>query len=223
MDWQGLPFGGPSSPAREAWRKLFGEPPPPTPAELEAQQRALDAALERVYPAIETGDVGLVLRVLHECPCLAQLFHADGLLRYAIECDQYGVLEALLGAGIPADTIDESGTTPLMDAAASGRLETARRLLQAGADPNVLPEQYDRKIDPDAYGHSALFFALCRAGREMVDLLVPVTRAEVRELAQEAHRREQRFAREDAAAKVAADGAGSTAPCVAKDLEPPRL
>jgi hypothetical protein len=191
MDWQELPFGQPESPAREAWRRLFGEPPPPTPEELEEQQRRIDAALERVYPAVEAGDVPLVLGILQKCPSLGQPFFADALLRYAIECNQYGVLDALLGAGIPADLIDELGTTPLMAAACAGRLKMARRLLQAGADPNILPEHHYRKVDPDDYGHCALFFALCRADQAMVDLLTPVTRPEFRELAHEGFRRRQ--------------------------------
>jgi hypothetical protein len=198
MDRHEWPFGEPASPAREAWRKLFGEPPPPSPEEFEARQRELDAALERVYPAAAAGDVESVLLTLQECPSLGSPFFADALLRYAIECDQLAVVEALLGAGIPPDTIDELGTTPLMDAAALGRLAIARRLLQGGADANVLPEHYDRKIDPDDYGRSALYFALCRADQAMVDLLTPATLPEVRELAREAHRRRQQFADEGA-------------------------
>jgi hypothetical protein len=197
MDRHELPFGEPASPAREAWRKLFGEPPPPSPEELEARQRELDAALERVYPAVAAGDAESVVRALHESPSLASTSEADGLLRYAIECDQLAVVEALLGAGIPADTIDESGNTPLIHAAALGRLAIARRLLQGGADPNVLPEHHDRKINPDDYGHSALFFALRGIDLAMIDLLTPATLPEVRELAWEALRRRQQSAGED--------------------------
>jgi hypothetical protein len=194
--WESPPFGEAWSPARDAWRKLFGEPLPPTPEEWQARQRELDAAVERAYPAIEAGDARAVLRALHECPCLTLPAVADGLLRYAIACDQDAVLEALLGAGIPADSIDESGATPLMEAAARGRLEMARRLLRAGADPDVLPEDYYHKLGPDDAGRSALFFALCRADGPLVDLLAAATRPEVRALAREAHRRWQEAGRE---------------------------
>ena len=195
-EWQELPFGQPDSPARTAWRKLFGEPPPPTREEVETWWRAIDAVLERAYSAITNGDVEQVLRILQECPDLIQHYPGSELLRYAIECNQYGALEALLGAGVPADCIDELGSTALMDAAMAGRLEMARRLLQAGADPNVLPEHYDRKIDPEVFGRSALFFALCRDDRAMVDLLSPATRQEVRALAHQAHHRWQQEAGE---------------------------
>ena len=181
-EWE-VPFGEPESPARRAWRKLFGEAPPPTPAEVEAWRYEFDAALERACPLIASGQVQPLLAILQDCPGLAQSLHGDALLRYAIECDRYDVLDALLCVGIRQDRIDENGTTPLMDAAAAGRLEMVCRLLQAGADPNVLPEDHDRKIDREFYGEGHFFFALCRDDRALVALLSAVTRPKVRERA----------------------------------------
>jgi ankyrin repeat protein len=186
-----LPFGQPASPALEAWRKLFGEPMPSTIEDVDQWQRELDDARECVYPAIANGDIQQVLKFLRACPSLT--LESDELLRQAIESDQTAVREALLDAGIPATCINESGITPLMNAATEGRLTIARRLLQAGADPNVLPEHWDRKIDPEFYGESALFQALCRGDEAMIDLLSRVTEPAIRELSYHAHCRWQRL------------------------------
>lgn len=189
FDQAEMPFGEPSSPEKEAWRKLFDQPAPLTLEEVQASLRELDAALERIYPAIAHGDVELVLNVVRDYPRVID--EADELFQRAIACNQYGVLDALLEAGLPAACINESGITPLMEAATAGHLEMVRRLLQAGADPNVLPEHHDRKIAPDAYGESAFFFALCLGDRALIDLLAPVTQPAVRSLAHQAHRRRQ--------------------------------
>ena len=50
-EWD-IPPGVPASPAREAWRKLFGELPPPTPDEDAMRQREIEEALERIYDAV---------------------------------------------------------------------------------------------------------------------------------------------------------------------------
>lgn len=49
--------------------------------------------------------------------------------------DVEGVAQELRG-GVPVDTIDEFGTTPLMIAAEHARIECMRLLLNAGADIN---------------------------------------------------------------------------------------
>src|SRR5580704_1192513 len=67
-----LPFEEPELPARDAWRKLIGEPPRLTCEEVEAWRREIDSALERVYPAIASGKVEQALGFLQDCPALAQ-------------------------------------------------------------------------------------------------------------------------------------------------------
>jgi len=205
-----MPFGEPESPARDAWRKLFDGPTRPTAREIEAWRREIDAAMERADLAIERCDIDQLLQILRDCPAFSQSPSADDLLRHVIKGNQHEALDALLQSGIPADLIDEGGTTPLMDAAGEGRLEMARRLLEAGADPNVLPEHHSRKIDPEAYGMCALYFALCRDDRAMMDLLSPVTRPEVRALAYQAHQRWQEAEARSNGAKIAQTEAEET-------------
>jgi ankyrin repeat protein len=94
-----------------------------------------------------------------------------------------GAVAELLEAGVSPDQISESGGTPLMAAAWGVHLEAARRLLDAGADPHILVEDHCHDGDPDVVGRCALFFALAKGLRELIDLLEPVTRPEVRELA----------------------------------------
>ena len=94
----------------------------------------IDDAMERAYPAIASGNVQQLLLILRDCPALAQSPSAD-LVRYAIERDQFDVLDALLQAGIPADRIDEMGTTALMDAAATGHLEMGAGCFRPGLTP----------------------------------------------------------------------------------------
>jgi hypothetical protein len=109
---------------------------------------------------------------------------AGQTLEYAIERGLVRVVSALLEAGCPADGIDEHGFTTLMHAACYGHVEISRLLLGAGADPDVVAEDF---VD----GRCALHLALYLGHRDLVDLLEPVTRPEVRTLAFEGV--EQRF------------------------------
>jgi hypothetical protein len=172
----------------------------------------LEAALEKADAAVDNNDIVALRLIVQEFQQLIRHpFLAQPLLERAIEQNRIEAVAALLDEGSPANTIDELGGTPLMVAAHGGRLESVRLLLRAGADPNVLPETYDRKVDPDDYGHSALFFALQRRDREVSDLLSAVTRPEIRELAQEALERHRNNFQHDL---------GETS--CAKDRKPPR-
>lgn len=64
----------------------------------------------------------------------------------------YIIVDQLLRAGAGVDVTDDAGGTPLIAAAAQGRLEIVQRLLAAGADP--------RK--PNAQGVAAYAAALAR-------------------------------------------------------------
>ena len=91
------------------------------------RQREIEDALERIYDAARHGNPESVVEILRGCPDLIRSAYADALLEFAIERGQRAVVDALLKAGIPADSINESGGTPLMKAAWLGRLEIARR------------------------------------------------------------------------------------------------
>ena len=55
----------------------------------------------------------------------------------ALEELRYDVFDQLLIAGAQVNTVNFGGHTPLMQAARNGAVEQARRLLSAGADPNI--------------------------------------------------------------------------------------
>jgi hypothetical protein len=162
-------------PDEEAW--LEDETPT-------ADDVAFEKALERASEAIREGDADGLVRVFVEEPVLAgNLFWTAPLLGLAAEAGGAGAIAVLLEAGVPPGTINESGGTPLMAAAWSNHLEAARLLLDAGADPNILVEDHCHGGDPDVVGRSALFFALAKGHQDLVNLLEPVTRPDVRDLA----------------------------------------
>jgi protein DGCR14 len=146
--------------------------------------RAVCQFRQRAAAAIEAGDDAALRRDLAEYPGLVTHFNfSESLLNRAAELGRAGAVAALLEAGAPPDLTDESGGTPLMAAAWDGHLEVARLLLDAGADPDILLEDHCHGGDPEVVGRSALFFALAKGHRELIDLLEPATRAEVRDLA----------------------------------------
>src|SRR5262249_55569821 len=108
---------------------------------------------------------------------------SESLLNRAAELGRAGAVAALLEAGAPPDLISESGGTPLMAAAWGGHREAAHLLLDAGADPHTPVEDHCHDGDPEIVGRCALFFALAKGHRDLIDLLEPVTRPEVRDLA----------------------------------------
>jgi hypothetical protein len=155
--------------------------------------RITEGLANRLFRAIENDDEEAFRRLLAET--YADDSWTDWALWFlleAIERGQVGIVGTLLEAGCPAHDIDGDGETPLMVAAWLGRLEVARMLLDAGADPDVLVEDHRRNINPEVIGLCALQFALRQGHQALVDLLLPVTRPEVRALAYEGVERRRR-------------------------------
>ncbi|VTR93147.1 carboxylate clamp-tetratricopeptide repeat protein : BnaC01g39920D protein OS=Brassica napus GN=BnaC01g39920D PE=4 SV=1: Ank_2 [Gemmata massiliana] len=159
--------------------------------ELLPEEQVWQDILERAYAAVDAHDPAGAIAAVTGHPRFASTFWSLPLLQYAIESGAVGAVGALLRAGVSADAVDELGATPLMIAAAVGNIEIVRLLLDAGADPNVLPEQHDRDVDPGQCGRSALYEALIREHRAVIDLLAPVTRPDIRALAEEAAARDR--------------------------------
>ncbi|WP_165233253.1 ankyrin repeat domain-containing protein [Aquisphaera insulae] len=136
--------------------------------------------------AIRAGDVAALAQVLNDHRGLViNGLYGPPLVESAAELGHARCLAALLAAGMPADSADEMGYTPLMTAAWEGHLEAARLLLDAGADPNAVAEEDGSYGDPDASGQCALYCALYKNHRELVDLLFPITSPELRIRARE--------------------------------------
>lgn len=62
---------------------------------------------------------------------------APDTLHDAVKRNDSAALQKMLAAGIPADTRDESGLTPLMLACMNLQEENIRLLIRAGADPGL--------------------------------------------------------------------------------------
>jgi uncharacterized protein len=62
---------------------------------------------------------------------------AADALHQAVRDGNLADVERLVKSGASVNSTDEAGSTPLLDAAFSGRLEIARFLLASGADPNT--------------------------------------------------------------------------------------
>ncbi|MFI2369572.1 ankyrin repeat domain-containing protein [Streptomyces sp. NPDC018833] len=91
---------------------------------------------------------------------------ARGLFAAVYEGDDDSVVR-LLRAGVPADTVDEDGQTPLYLAAVEGETGIVRLLLAAGADPDRAcgPENDDLPLCGAAVGgHTGVVRALLTAG-----------------------------------------------------------
>ena len=84
------------------------------------------------------------------------------LLHDAVFHNSTHALSFLLSSGVSPDSVNSNGATPLMSAAANGRLDVARSLLAAGASPSA--ESKD--------GGTALHYAIGCHNQDMVDLLL---------------------------------------------------
>ena len=82
--------------------------------------------------------------------------HSEWLLGQFAHLGRLDVVRSLLDAGMPVDTPGWSGFTPLQHAAAHGRVQMVRLLLDRGADP--ARQAWDD--DDDGYGPNALNFAV---------------------------------------------------------------
>ncbi len=162
--------------------------------DLTPREQAREDLARGLGEAIDAGDDAAVRGLLADNPgCVRELGDtAQMFLIHAIEQGRVGAVAALLEAGARAHDVEESGGTPLMEAAWHGRPEIARLLLAAGADPDALASQEgDRDYDDSIAGRCALHFAQLRGHGDLVDLLTPLTRPEVRELADRATARER--------------------------------
>lgn len=138
----------------------------------------------RADEAIRTGNDAALCRALADCPGIVRNFCiSESLLTEAAELGRVGAIAALLDAGVSPNLINGSGGTPLIAAASNGHFDAARLLLDAGADPDILVEDHCDGGDPDVVGRCALFFALAKGHRDLVNLLEPVTHPDVRDLA----------------------------------------
>jgi hypothetical protein len=157
-----------------------------------------ESILVRALEAIRAGDADALSIVLAERPDLGASYHGSQLLMEAAELGQTRCVAVLLAAGAPADYADELGGTPLISAASKGHLEVARMLLAAGADPDAAIEEDGSYGDPEASGRCALFCALYKGHRDLVELLEPVTSPDRRERARVAVEMRRAWDAEDA-------------------------
>jgi ankyrin repeat protein len=149
--------------------------------------RDLRAAWRLAGEAIGAGDDGALRRALTDRPDLATTgFISMYLLFEAVRLGRASAVGALLDAGVPVDEPNEQGGTALMTAAWNGHAEVVRRLLAAGADPDAASEEDGSYGDPGASGRCALWGAVYKGHREVIDLLEPVTSPELRARAYEA-------------------------------------
>ena len=101
--------------------------------------------------------------------------------------------------GMDPNAPDESGRTPLWMASRTGGDVIVRRLVEAGGDPNVLPEDIDSEAE--LRGESPLFYAALHGDEELVAYLWPRTRPEVRSVARSVLAARLRLLDEPAAAE----------------------
>jgi hypothetical protein len=145
-----------------------------------AEQRVLFEATDRFCDVITKLDMATFDALAAEHPSLR---HELTCFFHAVEVGNLEAVESFLSWGADPNEPDESGRTPLWVASRFGGDLIIRRLVEAGADPNVLPEN----IDPEAErrGESPLFYAALEGDEELVAYLWPRTRPEVRATARE--------------------------------------
>lgn len=173
------------------WEGAFSSDWGATPA-----SRARDEFTARVHRAVERDDADELRRAAAEHADWrgGDVFH-DAIRRGSIACVK--ALLDLLG-GDWVNQPDEGGSTPLMYAA-GGDLALVQLLVEAGAEPNALAEDFDPEIYADCRLRSALFWAALAGRQAVVEYLAPLThpglRARVPDLLRQ--RREQESRRED--------------------------
>lgn len=102
-----------------------------------------ESELDRLYDAIEAGELDVVRSIADAQPALLWLAHFgyagdDSVLHLAAASGQEAVCQWLLAWGLPADMNfgGDDHRTPLMEAVSGGHAAVCKLLLQAGADPD---------------------------------------------------------------------------------------
>jgi ankyrin repeat protein len=136
-----------------------------TAAQGETHQDCHDtSALETVLQAVQTRDISLLDTSLVACGFQTSIVAGtDTALSLAASLGHAGVVKHMLSKGVPADAHDSAkGRTPLIQSMLIGRLDIAKALLAAGADPNLAVES----------GETPLLVAVRRGDREGVTAIL---------------------------------------------------
>jgi hypothetical protein len=106
---------------------------------------------ERLFAAVELGDAKAVARLLDEHPELVSVTRGSRMtpLHEAARLDRRAVVVTLIEHGADLEAVDDRHTgTPLAWAVFYGHADTARALLERGANPRPV----------DQYGNSPLYY-----------------------------------------------------------------
>ena len=116
------------------------------------------------YAALN-GDAELTMMLLYAGANVGAKTRLGGYtpLHLAAQIGNAGVIAPLVSAGAQVSVTTATGTTPLMQAAHSGSVDSVRILIENGADPNVKEK---------ANGQTALMFASASDRVEVVKLLI---------------------------------------------------
>lgn len=96
---------------------------------------------EELFEAIDDGDLETVRELIRggvDVNLKHGILEEPALLKAAEE-DSYEILDAIVEAGANVDATDFGGTTALVEAARSAKVDFVEALLGAGADPNAPP------------------------------------------------------------------------------------
>jgi ankyrin repeat protein len=129
-----------------------------------------------IFNAIQDGDILAAERAIKSGEVdVNEYLDEYTLLGWAAEHKQLKLVKLLLKKGADVNFSPHSQVaTPLMDAIASGDLKIIQALIEAGADPNlIICEDYP------------LLLAAGEGNKKIFDFLLPLTREDLREKAQE--------------------------------------
>jgi hypothetical protein len=157
------------------------------------ESRAWEEFSSRAHRAVEQDDSDELRRLAAERP----EWKGGDVFHHAVRVGSRECVAFLLDMGNSANEPDECGSTPLMYAA-QGDLDLVRLLVEAGADPNALAEEFV-EVDRDCRFRTPLFWAALAGRREVVEYLAPLTHPDLRAMvpALLRQRREQEMRRQD--------------------------